>query len=357
VVLELGNLKWPEAMLRVAAPAGAFALVWFAILQADHLVKNPPQAVWISFFGAAAIGAIAAVRAQHNAAFREGCVLAATALAMTGIWMVTPEPYVTVAWTALGVAVLELGLSMVAVAAFAVIYGRALLVDLDHSAAVSMPAAIAAVYWLWFRLRDREVLGRIIFWLAPIPLLALVVKTAGVESTSPYFMALSLALLLAGIRMRIRDARIQSYIVAAGAFALALRPHNVWIAVAAVALLYACQFIAKKAPEAEASPCFSAGATLVLGKLIFAQASGSALTVGWGVEGLALLACGFAVRERVLRLEGLAVLLICILKLFLYDLRNLDTLPRILSFIVLGAIMLGVSWIYTRFRDHVKKLL
>jgi uncharacterized membrane protein len=76
-----------------------------------------------------------------------------------------------------------------------------------------------------------------------------------------------------------------------------------------------------------------------------------------GSGGLALLACGFALRERVLRLQGLAVLLICILKLFLYDLRNLETLPRILSFIALGAIMLGVSWIYTRFRDHVKKLL
>jgi uncharacterized membrane protein len=32
---------------------------------------------------------------------------------------------------------------------------------------------------------------------------------------------------------------------------------------------------------------------------------------------------------------------VCILKLFLYDLRFLDTLPRILSFIVLGLILVN----------------
>jgi len=39
------------------------------------------------------------------------------------------------------------------------------------------------------------------------------------------------------------------------------------------------------------------------------------------------------------------LLLASILKLFVWDLRRLETLPRIFSFIVLGAILLGVSWI------------
>ena len=43
----------------------------------------------------------------------------------------------------------------------------------------------------------------------------------------------------------------------------------------------------------------------------------------------------------------------CVLKLFLYDLRNLETPYRILSFIALGLILLGVSWVYTRFREQV----
>jgi uncharacterized membrane protein len=51
------------------------------------------------------------------------------------------------------------------------------------------------------------------------------------------------------------------------------------------------------------------------------------------------------------------MLLVCILKLFLYDLRNLETIYRILSFVALGLILLGVSWIYTRFRERVSRYL
>ena len=47
------------------------------------------------------------------------------------------------------------------------------------------------------------------------------------------------------------------------------------------------------------------------------------------------------------------------------DMRNwspdyegkLDTLPRIFSFIVLGALLVGVSWVYTRFREQVQRYL
>jgi uncharacterized membrane protein len=82
--------------------------------------------------------------------------------------------------------------------------------------------------------------------------------------------------------------------------------------------------------------------------VIYGRASGGLLTAFWGIEGLALLAAGFAGRTRLLRFEGLFLFLVCILKLFLYDLRNLETLYRILSFGVLGLILLGVSWIYTK---------
>ncbi len=91
--------------------------------------------------------------------------------------------------------------------------------------------------------------------------------------------------------------------------------------------------------------------------LIYQEVSGRVLTVAWGAEALVLLGIGFVFRERPLRLHGLALFLICVLKLFLYDLRNLETPYRILSFIALGLILLGVSWIYTRFREQLQKLL
>jgi len=97
--------------------------------------------------------------------------------------------------------------------------------------------------------------------------------------------------------------------------------------------------------------------TTLLAALIYQEVSGSVLTVAWGIEGVVLLAAGFALLDRVPRISGLALLLGCILKLFLWDLRNLETLPRIFSFIVLGLLLVGVSWVYTRFRDQVRRYL
>lgn len=104
-------------------------------------------------------------------------------------------------------------------------------------------------------------------------------------------------------------------------------------------------------------PTHTLAATLATGITIFHAASGGMLTVGWSLEGIGLLLFGFAIKERTLRLAGLAVLLSCIAKAFLFDLSNLDTIYRIASFIGLGLILLAVSWIYTRFRDQLQKYL
>jgi uncharacterized membrane protein len=91
--------------------------------------------------------------------------------------------------------------------------------------------------------------------------------------------------------------------------------------------------------------------TLVLTGLLYEQVQGRLLTVAWGAQGGALLAAGFTFRDRVLRLSGLALLLLCIGKLFVYDLRELDTVSRIATTIVLGVVLMAASWVYTRFRD------
>jgi uncharacterized membrane protein len=70
-----------------------------------------------------------------------------------------------------------------------------------------------------------------------------------------------------------------------------------------------------------------------------------------------LVAGMLIVSERVLRISGLVLFLVCIGKAFLYDLRQLDTFARILSFIGLGLLLLAASWGYTRFRDRIRRLL
>lgn len=80
-------------------------------------------------------------------------------------------------------------------------------------------------------------------------------------------------------------------------------------------------------------------------------------TVSVGAEGAVLLAIGFLLRDRIFRLTGLAVLLFSLVRLFAFDLRQLDTMTRIVSFLLLGVVLLAASWVYTRFRDKLSRLL
>jgi uncharacterized membrane protein len=174
-------------------------------------------------------------------------------------------------------------------------------------------------------------------------------------------MLLGLALLILDRLFRISDLRLQSYVLSSLAFGLAvfqvlLLERRVPLTAIVIAGLYAAQFLSAGVAQ-RARAMFSLFGTILLTVLLYHEVSGGLLTVAWGVEGVALLAAGFPLRERVLRLQGLVLLLTCILKLFLYDLRNLDTMYRILSFVALGLILLAVSWVYTRFREQLHRIL
>jgi uncharacterized membrane protein len=102
----------------------------------------------------------------------------------------------------------------------------------------------------------------------------------------------------------------------------------------------------------------SAGlATLLLTALLYQKIEAAMLTEAWALEGLALVIGGFVRRDRLTRLSGLVLLGICLVKLFLYDLSNLETLHRIIAFIVLGPLLLGTSLIYARFSERLRPYL
>jgi uncharacterized membrane protein len=60
----------------------------------------------------------------------------------------------------------------------------------------------------------------------------------------------------------------------------------------------------------------------------------------WGVIGLALLYIGLTRRRRALRLGGFALFAVSLGKLFLYDLSQLSSITRALSFLAVGAVLL-----------------
>ena len=81
------------------------------------------------------------------------------------------------------------------------------------------------------------------------------------------------------------------------------------------------------------------------------------ISVVWTIYGGAMLAVGIARRSKLLRVMALLLLGLTIFKVFLLDLSSLEKLYRIISFIVLGAILLAVSFLYQRYRQRVADLI
>ncbi|HEX4422556.1 MAG TPA: DUF2339 domain-containing protein [Kofleriaceae bacterium] len=80
----------------------------------------------------------------------------------------------------------------------------------------------------------------------------------------------------------------------------------------------------------------------------FPAADQMALSIVWAVYACALIVAGFVVSRRELRLAGLAILGVTALKLPVLDLAAVDQLYRVVSFLVAGVVMIGVSFVYHR---------
>jgi uncharacterized membrane protein len=73
----------------------------------------------------------------------------------------------------------------------------------------------------------------------------------------------------------------------------------------------------------------------------------------WGLASFILIAVGFKQGNRQLRIISLTLFLITLIKLFLFDIRNISEGGKIAAFIFLGIVLLTVSFMYQR----LKKLL
>ena len=102
---------------------------------------------------------------------------------------------------------------------------------------------------------------------------------------------------------------------------------------------------------------YGLAATVLLTALLAIKLDGALLTVGLGIEGLCLFLVGIGFKEKQWRIYGLLTLLLTLAKAFLVDLRQLSTLYYILSLIALGVALLFVSYIYTKHKDKIKKLI
>ncbi len=81
------------------------------------------------------------------------------------------------------------------------------------------------------------------------------------------------------------------------------------------------------------------------------------VTVSWGIEGVLIVLLALAVQERSFRLTGLGMLLLCVAKVMALDVWGLQARDRYITFIIVGAALVFVSFLYTRYRDAIRQFL
>ena len=299
--------------------------------------------------------------------------------AATLLWTLLPGTLAAPAWGLLALTMVEAGVlsnfpelrragHVVAAAAFGRLFmsnfpalGRT---GIFSHRLLTVTPFIPLFYYLWSRTR-----ARLYLWLPPVLALFLVRLEIGRSHSGTGSMLAGLLLLWLGLRYPIPDLRWQAYLLALAAFlrawsvsfSLTDTPLRLATGLVVAAGLFAGHRLSPRDAlsrfERWARPIYAVLGAALLAAVLYNQVSGPMLTVAWSMEGVALLVFGFVTAERVMRFCGLGFFLFCILKLFIYDLSSLQGLPRIASFIVLGALLMAASWLYTRYREQLKRIL
>ncbi len=81
------------------------------------------------------------------------------------------------------------------------------------------------------------------------------------------------------------------------------------------------------------------------------------VTVSWGLEGVLIFLLALAVKERSFRLTGLGMLLLCVAKVMALDVWGLQARDRYITLIIVGAALVFVSFLYTRYRETIRQYL
>lgn len=81
------------------------------------------------------------------------------------------------------------------------------------------------------------------------------------------------------------------------------------------------------------------------------------ITVSWGVEGLLVFVLALWAEERSFRLTALSLLLLCVAKIGLVDFWALGLRDKWITLVILGAALMLVSFLYSRYREALRRYL
>jgi hypothetical protein len=77
------------------------------------------------------------------------------------------------------------------------------------------------------------------------------------------------------------------------------------------------------------------------------------LSILFGVYALLLIVMGIWKKKLHLRIGAIVLFSLTLLKLFFYDLRYLDTISKTIVFVVLGVLLLVISFLYTKYKKVI----
>lgn len=77
------------------------------------------------------------------------------------------------------------------------------------------------------------------------------------------------------------------------------------------------------------------------------------LSILWGLYALLLISLGIWKHKKLLRIAGIALFAVTLIKLFFYDIVHLNTIAKTIIFMVLGALLLLISFLYNKYNTKI----
>ncbi|HVF30605.1 MAG TPA: DUF2339 domain-containing protein, partial [Pyrinomonadaceae bacterium] len=93
----------------------------------------------------------------------------------------------------------------------------------------------------------------------------------------------------------------------------------------------------------------------LMGQFGIPDATKLGLSILWGIYALMLIVIGIAKDKKHLRIAAMVLLFVTLIKLFFYDIADLDTIPKTILFVTLGITLLLVSFLYNKYKGVIFK--
>jgi uncharacterized membrane protein len=83
------------------------------------------------------------------------------------------------------------------------------------------------------------------------------------------------------------------------------------------------------------------------------QSNKLGLSILWGVYALFLIIIGIWKHQKHLRIGAIVLFGLTLIKLFFYDIADLNTIAKTIVFVSLGVLLLIISFLYNKYRENM----